>query len=253
MDAQGLTLDEADQSATGTALQPSADQLFPNGTSNVEEIHLYRSHISENGLRVLTRACKRLRVLVLHAGLVPVPGSNFFENAIFEAIRLHSASLEDIFVDNIGDTLVGSYGDVDAGALGDCLLRCDKLERLTIGIEAIYGAENYEKNSYSHPLSVVLPAGLTSLSLTSLSLELGDVSQGPYIQATKDNVLGLLRCCGPKGRFSRLTKIHLTGFTMKADEKQDLMVLAQKAGVALTLREQVDTDQSLTAPSVVFI
>lgn len=88
MDAQGLTLDEADQPGTGTAIQPPADKLFPNGTSNVEEIRLYRSHISENGLRVLTRACKRLRVLILQWGqtFVPVTGFNFFGNAVLQAI-----------------------------------------------------------------------------------------------------------------------------------------------------------------------
>lgn len=252
LDAQGLTLDEADQSATGTALQPSADKLFPKGTSSVEEIHLYRSHISENGLGVLTRACKYLRVLVLQWSQTFVPGRgfSFFGNAILEVLKLHFASLEEIMIDGTDYTLVNSYGDVDSGVFGDWLLRCDKLQRLTIDLEVLYGDENYQNNSSSYPLSLVLPAGLTSLSLTSLCLGHGTMSQGPDIQATKNNILGLLRQCGQKGRLSRLKEIQITGYITNADEKQDLMILAKKAGVGLTLRERVVTDQSLTTASV---
>lgn len=245
MDARGLTLDQADQSATGTALQPSADQLFPNRTSAVEEIHLYWSHISENGLRVLTRACKRLRVLVLQWtwNNEDIHDFSFLGDAILDIIKLYFNSLEEILIDS---TLgVESYGDVDSRAFGDWLWRCEKLQRLSIDLEVLYGDENYENNSSSYPLSLVLPAGLTSLCLRH-------GTKSTSIQATTDNVLGLLRCCGPKGRFSRLTKIHLIEFIMDADEKRDLIVLAQKAGVELTLREQVDTDQSLMALSVGF-
>lgn len=135
------------------------------------------------------------------------------------------------------DTLVKSYGDVDPGVFGDWLLRCGKLERLTINPEVLYGDENYEINSSSHPLSGVLPAGLTSLSLGLVTR-----SHGAELRATKDNVLGLLRQCGPKGRFSRLKELQLTDCMMKADEKQIFMVPASEAGVELTLRKCVRTE-----------
>jgi hypothetical protein len=222
--AAELTPDEADQSDEGTGLdwQPPADQLFPNSMSNVEEIHLYRSHISENGIRVLTRACKRLRVLSLQWGktLVFTRGFNFYGNAILEAIKLHFASLVEILIDSTEDALMESCGDVETGVFGDWLLRCDKLERLTIYLEVLYGNENYERNSSSHPLSILLPA-----SLTSLSLGLGTLAHGAELQATKDNVLGLLRQCGPKGRFSRFKELQLPDCIIKTDE-QGLMVLA---------------------------
>lgn len=233
--AEGLTLDEADQSGTGTALQPPAAQLFPNGTSNVEEIHLYRTQISENGLRVLARACKRLRVLVLQWGrnfdININRGFSFFGNAILEAIKLHFASLEEILIEGTKDTWLNIHGDVDTGEFGDWLLRCDKLQRLTINFEILYGVDNYENNSSSYPLSAVLPAGLTSLCLRLVTL-----SHRTDIQVAKDNLLGFLRHCGPSRRFSRLKDIQLTYKYMGVDDEKDLMVQANKAGVALTLR-----------------
>lgn len=235
MDASGLTLDEADQS--GTALQPPADQLFPNGTSNVEEIHLYRSHISENGLSVLARACKRIRVLVLQWGrtFIRVNGFTFFSTALLEAIKLHFSTLEEILVESTGDTSADYYDNVrnvDVEAFGRGLSRCDKLERLTIDLEILYGDDDFDGNSSSYPLTDLLPSGLTSLSLG-----LGIMSLEPQLQATRENVLGLLRQCGPKERFSRLRTLQLTDCIMKSSKEQDFVILARNAGVVLTMRK----------------
>lgn len=238
MDAEGLTLDEADQSGTGTALQPPADQLFPNGTSNVEEIKLYWSYVSANGLGVLTRACKRLRVLVLEWG------PNFwnvydstFSTALLEAIKIHSDSLEEILVDGIGRTLIDLHGAVDPEPFEAWFLRCNKLERLAINLEILYGDEDFERNSFSYPLAKILPTGLSSLTLG-----LGITMHGGLQQATKDNVSEFLCQCGPNGRFPKLRKLQLMNCMMDFDKDQDLTILARNAGVVLTTRRCVRLD-----------
>lgn len=241
MDASGLTLDEADPSGSGTALQPPADQLFPNGTSHVEELHLYLAYISENGLRVLTRACRRLRVLILEwaSCLTTLVDFDFSGNAIADAVKLHSDSLEEISInshDITRDLWKEFNSDVDPGVLGSCLLGCDKLERLTIDLEVLYGGpEVFEENSFNHPLSEFLPQGLTSLGLSFVQLEV-------EAAATRENVLGLLRQCGPDGRLSRLKRLQLTDYITDYDEEYDIAFMAGKAGVELILHTRQDYD-----------
>ncbi|KAL2279901.1 hypothetical protein FJTKL_13053 [Diaporthe vaccinii] len=225
MHVAGLTLDEADPLGSRTALQPPADHLFPNGTSSVEELHLYRSFITDNGLRVLTRSCRRLRVLTLEP-----TWNDFLVNfelsfeSIAAAIRLHSSSLEKILIAN---PYPDGFVDVDPGSLGDCLLSCVKLESLVINLVMLYGREYYDNNSPTPPLSELLPPGLTDLGLSILPSLAGG-------QATKDNIVGLLRHCGPKGRFSRLNKIDLIGSSTESMKDQEIIALAKKNGVELT-------------------
>lgn len=241
MDASGLTLDEADPSGSVTALQPPADQLFPNGTSPIEELHLYQACISENGVRVLTRACRRLRVLILEwrSYLITSVDFDFSGNAVADAIKLHSASLEEISIDSdeiTADLWKDFTCDVDPGILGDCLLRCDKLKRLTIDLEVLYGGPDvFQEHSFNYPLSEVLPQGLTSLGLNFVQVEV-------EAHATKDNVLGLLRQCGPNGRFARLKKLQLTDYITDFDEEHDMAFMARNAGVELVLRTRTDYD-----------
>lgn len=238
MNAQGLTLDEADQSGTGTALQLPADQLFPNGTSNVEEIRLYSSYVSVNGLRVLTRACRRLRVLILEWGPDFWDVYDFtFSTALLDAIKIHSYSLEEISVDGLGMTLIDHYGAVDPEQFESWLLRCNKLERLAINLDMLYGDENFERNSSSYSLAKILPN-----SLSSLTLGFGITLHGGLQQATKDNVSEFLCQCGPKGRFSRLRRLQLIDCMMDFDKNQDLMTLARNAGVVLTTRRCLRLD-----------
>lgn len=235
MDAAALTLDEPDPSS-GTALQPLADQLFPKGTSNVEEIHLYRSWTTENGLGVLTRACRCLRVLALqweNSGNYSGMPSGFSGRAMVDAIKLHSASLEEISIDTTGYSEEFFEDYISPEILGDCLLRCDKLERLTINLEVLYEyREAYEENSSSFPLSSVLPPGLTSLGLSFVP------RRAEALRATKDNVLELLHQCGPNGQFSRLKRLQITDFTTEFDTEGDIVVMARKAGVELTLHAE---------------
>lgn len=225
MDVAGLTLDEADPSGSRTALQPPADQLFPDGTASIEELHLYRSFITDNGLRVLTRSCRRLRVLTLEP-----EWNHFLSNfelsfeSIAAAIRLHSASLEKMLIEN---PYPDDFIDLDPGSLGDCLLSCVKLESLVINLVMLYGREYYDNDSPTPPLSELLPPGLTDLGLSILPSLAGR-------QATKDNIVGLLRQCGPKGQFSRLKKIDLIGSSTESMEDQEIVALAKKNGVELT-------------------
>lgn len=239
MDAAGLTLDEPDPDPfSRTALQPPADQLFLKG-SNVEEIYLYRSCASESGLRVLTRACRCLRVLVLqweNSSLCPSVDFDPSGYALANAIELHSASLEEVSI----ESTQGSWeieGDflIPAG-LRDSLLLCKNLERLTIDPEVLYGDEEaYEENSCIYPLSLLLPPGLTSLTLSFVP------RRKEALWATRHNVLELLSQCGPNGRFSRLKKLELTSFSAMKSVRGDIIVMARKAGVELTLaKERLD-------------
>lgn len=229
MDISGLTLDVADPLGPRTALQPSADLLFPNGTSSVEELHLYRSYMTENGLSVLTRSCRRLRVLILQSkwndGFDDFD-SELYSESIVAAIRLHSASLEKILVESSHD-YDDNFDDSDPGSLGDCLLSCVKLESLVINLVMLYGRQYYDTNSSTPPLSELLPPGLTDLGLSIYP----SLARG---QETKDKIVGLLRQCGPKGRFCKLKKIDLIGSTTQFMEDQEIITLAKKVGVELT-------------------
>lgn len=228
MDAAGLTLDEPDPFSR-TALQPPADQLFLKG-SNVEELYLYRSCITENGVTVLTTACRCLRVLVLqweNSSFFPSINNDSPGYALANAIELHSASLEEV---SIASTEGSWEGFLIPAALRDSLLLCKKLERLAIDLEVLYGdGESYEENSSSSPLSFLLPPGLASLTLSFVPRRKGALG------ATKDNVLELLRQCGPNGRCSGLKKLELRDFIAEVDAREDFIVMARKAGVELTL------------------
>lgn len=227
MDVAGLTLDEADPLGSRTALQPPADQLFPNGTSSVEELHLYMCFVTDNGLSVLTRSCRRLRVLTLQSRW-----AEYFDHRVVElssesivaAIRLHSASLEKIFIESCRDP--DEFEESGPGSLGDCLLSCDRLESLVINFVVLYGREYYDNNSYHQPLSELLPPGLITLGLSNFP-------SSARSQATEDNIVGLLRQCGPKGRFFRLKKIDLVGSFTEFMEDQEIIALAKKGGVEL--------------------
>lgn len=230
--AEGLTLDEADSSGSMTALQPPPDQLFPDRTSDVEELHLYRSFMSDNGLSVLSRSCRRLRVLILEwkwldASFAP----DLSSKSIAAAIRLHSSSLEKISIMGFYRYDPDNPDESDPGGLGDCLLLCDKLKSLSIDLGVLHGGEYYDDNSSTRPLSEVLPPGLTNLGLSILP-SLAEV------RATKDDILGLLRQCGPKQRFSRLKKIAFIHSSVVYMADQEIIALAEKAGVELTEQDE---------------
>lgn len=232
MEIAGLTLDMADPLGSRTALQPPADHLFPNGTSSIEELHLHESLVTDNGLSVLTRSCRRLRVLILHSEWDDTP-DNFYSESIAAAIRLHSASLEEILIEGSKD-YDDHFEDSDPGSLGDCLSSCVKLKSLVINLVMLYGRKHYNNNSSTLPLSEVLPPGLTDLGLSIFPSCAGKF---PYLsrrQITKDNIVGLLRQCGPKGRFSRLKKIDLIGAVTEYMEDQEIIALAKKGDVELT-------------------
>lgn len=228
--APGLTLDEADPSGSMTALQPRQDHLFPNRTSGVEELHLFRSFISHNGLSVLARSCRRLRVLILQWEWNNAsPDSDLSSESIAAAIRLHSASLEKISIES--SYAPNDSDESDPGNLGDCLLLCDKLKSLSIDLGMLYGREYYDDNPSTRPLSEVLPPGLTNLGLSILPYLAG-------VGATKDNILGLLRQCGPKQRFSRLKNIAFIHCSDVYMADQEIVALAEKAGVELTRQDE---------------
>ncbi|KAJ0116993.1 hypothetical protein J7T55_003408 [Diaporthe amygdali] len=231
MEAAGLTLDEADPSGSGTAIQPLADQLFPNGTSDVEELHINRSFITDNGIRVLTRACRRLRVFILQWGgsLVSEEESEFSSESIANAISLHADSLEEVWIDCYEDLWVQYCDNADPGSLGDCLVHCNKLKHLAIDLVVLYGLDDYDQNCASQPLSKVLPPSLISLRLAFEPASAGD-------QVTQENLVDLLRECGPKGRFPSLKNLDLTRCMNETEDYQDLLALAQEAGVDLMLR-----------------
>ncbi|KAG6355927.1 hypothetical protein INS49_015311 [Diaporthe citri] len=230
MDIAGLTLDVADPLGSRNALQPPADHLFPNGTSSVEELHLLNgSLVTDNGFRVLTRSCRRLRVLILQSEWNDTRDILYSES-IAAAIRLHSASLEKILIEG-SDDYDDYLSDSDPGSLGDCLLPCVKLESLVINLVVLYGREHYDNNPSPTPLSELLPPGLTDLGLSFRIRKFPPSGAG---QATKDNIVGLLRQCGPKGRFSRLKKIDLVGDSAEFMEDQEIIALAKKAEMELT-------------------
>lgn len=225
----GLTLDQADLSGSGTALQPSADLLFPNGTSGVEELHLYQSYVSDHGLSVLTRSCRRLRVLLLQYDWNDIIATGFelSSESIAAAIRLHSTSLEKIVIESSYDR--GGFSRSYPGSLGDCLLCCNGLESLVIDL-AMLCRRQYYNNSSTPTLSELLPPGLTHLGISIFPPLAG-------VQATQDNVVGLLRQCGPEGRFFKLKSIDLIGCSTEYMEDQEIIALAKKGGVELTQHE----------------
>lgn len=216
----GLTLDQADLSGSGTALQPSADLLFPNRTSGVEELHLYQSYVSNHGLSVLTRSCRRLRVLVLQYEW----NDELSSESIAAAIRLHSQSLEKIVIES--SYMRDGFSGSNLGSLGDCLLCCNELESLVIDLAMLY--DRQDCNNLSTPtLSEMLPPGLIHLAIAILP---------PFaaVQATQDNVVGLLRQCGPGGRFFKLKSIDFIGCSARYMVDQEIIALARKGGVELT-------------------
>lgn len=148
--------------------------------------------------------------------------------SIAAAIRLHSTSLEKIVIESSYDH--GHFSGFKPGSLGDCLLFCNELKSLVIDLVMLYGRQYYDNNSSTPPLSELLPPGLTHLGISILPSLAG-------VQATQDNVMGLLRQCGPEGRFSKLKSISFIGCSTGYMEDQKIVALARKGGVELTQHE----------------
>lgn len=165
-----------------------------------------------------------------------IAGSELSNDSIASAIRLHSASLEELLIggsDQLDDDEeeLDVVDKFDPGSLGDCLLSCDKLETLLINLERLYGRESHDQNSTCQPLTEVLPPGLVRLGLSISPLLAGG-------QVIKDKILGLLHQCGPGGRFLKLQEIGLIGSNDGFMADEEMIALAKKNGVVLTKHDR---------------